>query len=55
VPDDFAVIRARRLDLVVMPPGLMRAMLAADWDTAGQLLGAGIPDEWRGEDPSWLI
>lgn len=54
VPEPRAVIRARRLDLVAMSPGLMRALLAADWDTAGQLLGADIPAEWRGEDWLWL-
>jgi [ribosomal protein S5]-alanine N-acetyltransferase len=54
VPEDFAVIRTRRLDLVLMSPGLMRALLAADWDKAGQLLGADLPSEWRGEDWQWL-
>jgi ribosomal-protein-alanine N-acetyltransferase len=32
----------------------MRALLASDWDQAGQLLGAQIPEEWRGEDWQWL-
>jgi [ribosomal protein S5]-alanine N-acetyltransferase len=48
------VIHAPRLDLVVMSPALMRALLAADWDQAGKLLGARIPAEWRGEDWQWL-
>lgn len=48
------MIQAPRLDLVVMSPELMRALLAADWDQAGQLLGARIPGEWRGEDWQWL-
>jgi ribosomal-protein-alanine N-acetyltransferase len=54
VPEDFAVIRTRRLDLVLTSPELMRVLLAADWDKVGQLLGADIPDEWRGEDWQWL-
>jgi [ribosomal protein S5]-alanine N-acetyltransferase len=37
-----------------MSPALMRALLAADWDHAGRLLGAQIPREWRGEDWRWL-
>jgi len=37
-----------------MSPDLMRALLAADWDTAGQLIGADIPAEWRGDDWQWL-
>lgn len=37
-----------------MSPALMRALLAADWERAGQLLGARIPGEWRGEDWQWL-
>ena len=37
-----------------MSPALMRSLLASDWDRAGQLLGAQIPEEWRGEDWSWL-
>jgi ribosomal-protein-alanine N-acetyltransferase len=48
------VIRTRRLDLVLMSPGLMRALMAADWDKASQLLGADIPAEWRGEYWQWL-
>lgn len=54
MPEHRAVIRTRRLDLVLMSPELMRALLAADWDTAGELLGANIPAEWRGEDWLWL-
>jgi [ribosomal protein S5]-alanine N-acetyltransferase len=54
VPERRAVIRTRRLDLVLMSPELMRALLAADWDTVGQLLGADIPAVWRGEDWQWL-
>ena len=37
-----------------MSPDLMRALLAADWDQAGRLLGADIPAEWRGEYWQWL-
>jgi [ribosomal protein S5]-alanine N-acetyltransferase len=48
------VIHTPRLDLVLMSPALMRALLASDWDQAGQLLGALIPEEWRGEDWQWL-
>jgi [ribosomal protein S5]-alanine N-acetyltransferase len=48
------VIHAPRLDLVLMSPTLMRALLAADWDQAWELLGARIPAEWRGEDWRWL-
>jgi len=47
-------IHAPRLDLVLMSPALIRALLASDWDQAGQLLGARIPGEWRGEDWRWL-
>ncbi len=54
VPDCYAVIATRRLELTLMSPGLMRALLAADWDKAGRLLGAGIPAEWRGEYWQWL-
>lgn len=50
----WAVIHAPRLDLVLMPPSLMRALLAADWVQAGQLLGAQIPEQWRGGDWQWL-
>jgi [ribosomal protein S5]-alanine N-acetyltransferase len=28
--------------------------MPAGWDTADQLLGAGIPAEWGGEDWQWL-
>ena len=54
MPEHRAVIRTRRLDLVLMSPELMRALLAADWDTADELLGADIPAEWRSEDWQWL-
>ena len=37
-----------------MVPAVMRALQAGDWDQAGQLLGAEIPSEWRGEDWQWL-
>lgn len=37
-----------------MSPALVQALLASDWDRAGQLLGAQIPEEWRGEDWHWL-
>ena len=54
MPERDAVVPTRRLDLTVMSPGLMRALLAADWGQAGRLLGAGIPAEWRGEYWQWL-
>jgi ribosomal-protein-alanine N-acetyltransferase len=54
VTGDRVVISSRRLDLVTMWPELMRALLAADWDTAGRLLGAGIPAEWHGAYWQWL-
>lgn len=54
VPERYAVIPTRRLDLTLMSPDLMRALLAADWDTGGQLLGAEIPAEWRAEYWQWL-
>jgi hypothetical protein len=54
VAELLAVIHARRLDLVLMSPALMRAFVASDWERAGQLLGAEIPMEWRGEDWQWL-
>jgi [ribosomal protein S5]-alanine N-acetyltransferase len=37
-----------------MPPALMRALLASDWDHAAEVLGAQIPAEWRGQDWQWL-
>ncbi len=37
-----------------MSPALMRALLASDWDQAGQLLGARVPEEWLGEYWQWL-
>jgi [ribosomal protein S5]-alanine N-acetyltransferase len=55
MPQPWEVVRARRLDLVLMSPALMRALLDADWDQAGQLLGAQVPGEWRGEDWQWLV
>ena len=48
------MIHGPRLDLVLMSPALMRALLAGDWDQAGRLLGAPIPGQWRGEDWRWL-
>lgn len=54
MPERDAVIPTRRLDLVRMSPGLMRALLAADWGQAGQLLGADIPAEWHGGYWQWL-
>jgi RimJ/RimL family protein N-acetyltransferase len=54
MPEPDAVIPTRRLDLILMSPGLMRALLAADWGQAGQLLGADIPAEWRGGYWQWL-
>jgi hypothetical protein len=54
VPEDWSVIRAPRLDLVLMTPALMRALLAGDWDEAKWLLGAPIPGEWVGEYWQWL-
>jgi [ribosomal protein S5]-alanine N-acetyltransferase len=54
VPEFQPVIHAPRLDLVLMSPAVMRALHAADWDQAGQLLGAQIPEEWREEDWQWL-
>jgi [ribosomal protein S5]-alanine N-acetyltransferase len=54
MPGPSSVIHAPRLDLVLMPPALMRALLAADWDQARQLLGARVPAEWRGEGWQWL-
>ena len=54
MPESSSVIHARRLDLVLMSPALMRALVAADWDEAGHLLGAKIPEEWRREDWQWL-
>jgi [ribosomal protein S5]-alanine N-acetyltransferase len=54
VPELCPVIHAPRLDLVLMSPALMRALLAADWDAADRLLGARVPDEWHGEYTQWL-
>jgi [ribosomal protein S5]-alanine N-acetyltransferase len=42
------------MDLVLMSPTVMRTLLASDWDQAGQLLGARVPDEWRDEDWQWI-
>jgi ribosomal-protein-alanine N-acetyltransferase len=54
VPELYPVIHAPRLDLVLMSPALMRALLAADWAEAERLLGARIPGEWQGEYWQWL-
>lgn len=54
MPEHDAVIPTPRLDLILMSPGLMRALLAADWGQAGRLLGADIPAEWQGEYWQWL-
>jgi RimJ/RimL family protein N-acetyltransferase len=54
VPERDAVILTRRLELTLMSPGLMRALLAADWGQAGRLLGADIPAEWHGGYWQWL-
>jgi ribosomal-protein-alanine N-acetyltransferase len=54
VPELCRVIHAPRLDLVIMSPALMRALLTADWAEAGRLLGTGIPGEWRGDYWQWL-
>jgi RimJ/RimL family protein N-acetyltransferase len=48
------VIHAPRLDLVLMSPQVMRSLLAADWGTAGRLLGAQIPAEWQTRNWQWL-
>jgi [ribosomal protein S5]-alanine N-acetyltransferase len=37
-----------------MSSALMRALLISDWDSAGQLLGAEVPADWRREDWQWL-
>jgi [ribosomal protein S5]-alanine N-acetyltransferase len=54
MPQPWPVIHAPRLDLVLMSPAVMRALLASDWDRAGQLLGAHVPPEWRGGYWQWL-
>jgi ribosomal-protein-alanine N-acetyltransferase len=54
VPEDWSVIQTQRLDLVLMTPALMRALLAGNWDEAKWLLGAPIPGEWVGEYWQWL-
>jgi [ribosomal protein S5]-alanine N-acetyltransferase len=54
MPEPYSVIHAPRLDLVLMLPGLIEPMLAADWATAGRLLGAEIPDEWQTRDWRWV-
>ena len=54
MPEPYSVIHASRLDLVLMSPPLMRSMLAEDWATAGRLLGAQIPQEWRTGHWRWL-
>jgi RimJ/RimL family protein N-acetyltransferase len=54
MPEPYSVIRTSRSDLVPMPPSLMRSILAEDWTTAGRLLGAQIPHEWRSGHWRWL-
>lgn len=54
MPWPWPVIQASRLDLVLMSPDVMRALLASDWNRAGQQLGAPVPREWRGEYWQWL-
>jgi RimJ/RimL family protein N-acetyltransferase len=54
MPGPHSVIHASRFDLVPMPPPLMRAILAEDWTTAGRLLGAQIPPDWRSGHWRWL-
>jgi [ribosomal protein S5]-alanine N-acetyltransferase len=55
VTEPLTVIRAPRLDLVLISPALIQALVTADWNQAGQLLGAQIPAEWRGRDDwQWL-
>ncbi len=48
------MIRAARLDLVVITPDLMRAILDGDWARATRMLSAGIPQEFQAEDWQWL-
>jgi RimJ/RimL family protein N-acetyltransferase len=48
------VIRAARLDLVLITPDLMRAILAADWPQAARMLAADIPQEFQAGDWQWL-
>lgn len=48
------MIHGPRLDLVLMSPALMRALLTTDWAEAERLLGARIPGEWQGEYWQWL-
>jgi len=54
MPEPYSVVHASRFDLVPMPPPLMRSKLAEDWTTAGRLLGAQIPQEWRSGHWRWL-
>jgi [ribosomal protein S5]-alanine N-acetyltransferase len=54
MPEPAGVIHAPRLDLVLMSPPLIESMRAADWKTAGRLLGAEIPAEWQARDWHWL-
>lgn len=53
MPEPCSVIRAPRLDLVLMTPRFMTAIHEADWMAAGRLLGAELPSEWRAGSESW--
>jgi RimJ/RimL family protein N-acetyltransferase len=52
VPEPTSVVHAPRLDLVLMRPALMRAMLVGDWAVVEGTLGARVPEEWR--TASWI-
>ena len=54
MPEPYSVVHASRFDLVPMLPPLMRSKLVEDWTTAGRLLGAQIPQEWRSGHWRWL-
>jgi RimJ/RimL family protein N-acetyltransferase len=47
-------IHGPRLDLILLSPGMMRSLLAADWAAVEPLLGARVPDDWRSADWRWL-
>jgi ribosomal-protein-alanine N-acetyltransferase len=48
------MIATARLELRTVSAEVAKAALTADWDTAHRLIGGRFPDEWRGDDWSWI-
>jgi RimJ/RimL family protein N-acetyltransferase len=54
VPEPTSAVRGPRLDLVVLRPALMRAMLLGDWPAVERTLHARVLDEWRTASWTWF-